>query len=125
IVTGNYFESLGVRAWRGRLLQPSDDVPSAEPVAVIGHDYWTARFGGSDAVIGRRVQLNAQPFTIVGVAPPGFQGGESGLRFDWWVPMACQPSVMAGGDRLDARGWNWMTVLARLAPGATIPQARA
>jgi predicted permease len=125
LVTGNYFDVLGVRPWRGRLLQPSDDVPGAEPVAVIQYDYWTSRFNASDTVIGRRVTLNAQPFTIVGVAAPEFNGGESGLRFDLWVPMGKQPVVMAGGDRLEQRGNNWLSVLGRLAPGATIDQARA
>lgn len=125
LVTGNFFDVLGVGAWRGRVLQPSDDRRDSEAVAVISYDYWVSRFAASDAVVGRPVQLNAQPFTIVGVAPPTFQGGESGLRFDLWVPMGKQPVVMPGGDRLEVRGSRWLSVLARLAPGTSLNQVRA
>jgi macrolide transport system ATP-binding/permease protein len=125
LVTSNFFDVLGVQPWRGRLLQPSDDDKGAEGVLVLSHDYWVARFGASDAAVGRRVMVNGQPFTIVGVAAPGFQGGESGLRFDLWVPMGKQPTVMPGGDRLEVRGSRWMSMLARLAPGASVDSARA
>ena len=124
LVTGNYFDVLGVRAWRGRLLQPSDDTRGAEPVVVLSH-----RLLGVAVCRGRRRSGTAghdqrQPMTIVGVAPPDFQGGESGLRFDLWMPMGMQPTVMPGGDRLELRGSRWMSLLARLAPGATLASAR-
>jgi predicted permease len=125
LVTGNFFDVLGVRAWRGRVLQPSDDAPGAGAVAVISHTYWVSRFGASDAVVGRQVEINAQPFTIVGVAPPGFQGGESGLQFDLWVPMGTQPIVVPGGERRDVRGSRWLSVLARRVPGAPLESVRA
>jgi predicted permease len=125
LATGNFFDVLGVSPWRGRLLNASDDARGAEPVLVLSHDYWVSRFGAADAVVGRQVRINQQPFTIVGVAPPGFQGGESGLRFDVWVPMGQQPNVMAGGDRLEIRQSRWLSLLARLAPDATIETARA
>jgi predicted permease len=76
-------------------------------------------------VIGRSIQINAQPFTIVGVAPPGFNGAESALRYDLWVPVGTQPVVMSGGSRLEFRGSRWLNVLARLGPGVTLAQARA
>lgn len=124
IVSANYFDVLGVRAWRGRTLQPADDRPGAPAVAVISHEYWVSRFGASDAAIGRSILVNAHPFTIVGVAEPRFGGGATGLRFDLWVPVGTQAKVMAGGNRLDARGSRWLMVLGRLNDGVTIEQAR-
>ena len=124
IVSGNYFDALGVRAWRGRPLQPGDDRPGAAAVAVLSYDYWVSRFGASDAVVGRSVIVNAYPFTIVGVAEPRFGGGASGLRFDMWVPLSMQPSIMPGGSRLDARGSRWVSVIGRLNEGVSIEQAR-
>jgi predicted permease len=125
IVSGNYFDVLGVRAWRGRTLQPADDQPGAPSVAVISHEYWVSRFGASDGVIGRSIIVNAHPFTIVGVAEPRFGGGATGLRFDMWVPVGTQSNVMAGGNRLAARGSRWLMVVGRLNDGVTIEQARA
>ena len=125
LVTSNFFDVLGIQAWRGRVLTPADDERGAEGVVVLSHDYWVGRFGASDDVIGRRILVNSQPFTIVGVAAPEFQGGESGLRFDLWIAMGQQPAVMPGGDRLEARGSRWMSLLARLAPDATINAAQS
>jgi macrolide transport system ATP-binding/permease protein len=125
IVTANFFEVLEVRPLRGRVLRPSDDDPGADLVAVIGHDYWMARFAGSDDVIGRRVQINAQPFTIVGIAPDGFQGGSTGLQFDLWIPVGTQPLVMPPGNRLESRGSRWLFPVARRAPGVSTEQVRA
>jgi predicted permease len=124
IVSGNYFDVLGVRTWRGRPLQLADDQPGAAAVAVLSYDYWVSRFGASDAVVGRSVIVNAHPFTIVGVAEPRFGGGASGLRFDMWVPLSTQPSIMPGGNRLDVRGSRWLSVIGRLNEGASIEQAR-
>jgi macrolide transport system ATP-binding/permease protein len=124
IVTGNFFEVLDVGALRGRALQPADDAQGAEPVAVIGHDYWMARFGGAEDVIGRQVQINAKPFTIVGVAPPGFQGGSTGLQFDLWIPVGTQPLVMPP-SRLEVQGSRWLYPIARRAPGVSTEQVRA
>jgi macrolide transport system ATP-binding/permease protein len=125
IVSSNYFDVLGVGAWRGRTLQPFDDHPGAPAVAVLSYDYWVSRFAASDGAIGRAVTINAHSFTIVGVAQPGFGGGASGLKFDVWVPVVTQPHVVPGGNRLDARGSRWLTVLGRLNRGVSIEQARA
>jgi predicted permease len=84
-----------------------------------------ARFAGAEDVVGRRVQINAQPFTIVGVAPAGFQGGSSGLQFDLWIPVGTQPLVMPPGNRLEARGSRWLFPVARRAPGVSTEQVRA
>jgi predicted permease len=124
IVSANYFNVLGVPAWRGRPLQPADDEPGAPSVAVISYDYWVSRFAARDDVIGRSVIINAHPFTIVGVAQPGFRGGSTGLRFDLWVPLGSQPHVVPGGNRLEVRGGRWLSVLGRLNSGVSIEQAR-
>jgi hypothetical protein len=125
LVTANYFDVMGVPIALGRGFVPGEDLPGTAGVTVISHDYWVGRFNGDPSVIGRAIKINAQPFTIVGVAAPGFLGGESGLAFDLWLPMGTQPVVMAGGSRLDGRGNRWMTVLGRVAPGATLAQAQA
>jgi predicted permease len=124
IVTGNFFDVLEVPAFRGRVLQPADDRLGAEPVVVLGHDYWISRFAGSAAAIGRQVLLNSKPFTIVGVAPPGFQGGSSGLQFDLWMPVSAQPLVMPS-NRLDVRGSRWLYPIARRATDVSDAQVRA
>jgi predicted permease len=124
IVTANMFDVLGVPAWRGRVLQPSDDRRGAEPVVVLGYDYWVSRFGASDAVLGRTVAINSTMFTIVGVSPPGYQGSSTGLRFDVALPVGTQP-LISQADRLDVRGSRWLYPVARRAPSVTTGQVRA
>jgi putative ABC transport system permease protein len=125
IATANFFDVLGVGVVAGRTFVLADDVPGAPAVAVISHDYWTRRFNADPGTVGRQIRINAQPFTIVGVAQAGFQGGESGLSYDMWVPIGTQSLVMPGGDRLEVRGSRWFSLLARLNPGVSIDQARA
>jgi putative ABC transport system permease protein len=125
IVTGNLFDVLGVKASAGRTFTAADDVPGAPASVVISHAYWTRRFASDPQAIGRQIKINSQPFTIIGVASPTFQGGESGLSYDMWVPVGTQPVVMPGGDRLEVRGSRWLSIMARLAPGATAEQARS
>ena len=125
VVTANYFDVLGVPMAIGRGFVASEERPGGAGSVVISHAYWSRRFAADPSVIGRSIKINAQPFTIVGVAAEGFLGGESGLAFDLWVPMGMQPVVMSGGSRLEGRGNRWMTVLGRLAPGTSPEQARA
>jgi len=125
IVTANYFDVLGVPIVAGRGFLAADDQPGTAAAVVLSHDYWRQRFESDPKAVGTEVKINTQPFTIVGVAGPGFNGGESGLAYDMWVPMGTQPAVMPGGARLTIRGSRWMSVLARLAPGSTPAQARA
>ena len=123
LATANLFEVLGVTPLHGRLLVPDDDrAPRSSAVAVISHDYWRRRFSADPAVVGRVVAINGTPFTIVGVAPPGFYGATTGMRLDVWVPMMMQTAVY-GGDRLTQRGNAWLTVLARLTPGHQLAEA--
>ena len=135
IVTGNFFDVLGVQPARGRLLSRADDqTPGAHPVAVISHDFWQARFGGQPDVIGREVRLNGHVFTIVGVTPAGFPGPQVGSARPLYVPMMMQaimrpPRARYSGeqnpDLLKHPTNSWLFGVGRLKPGATIEQAGA
>ncbi len=125
LTTGNYFDLLGVKPALGRTFVRDDDrAPGASPVAVISHEFWERVFGGAPEAVGRTIQVNGQPFTVIGVAPAGFHGPPSGMRTDLWLPMMMQQAVVPG-DRLHARGNGWLEGVARLAPGATLAQAQA
>ena len=125
MVSGNFFQVMGLGAAAGRLLTPQDDVtPGAHPVAVISYAYWQRRFNGDPAVVGKQITVNNTPITIVGVAPRGFIGSFLGVSSALWVPMAMQRE-MTGGDRLEQRGNGWMQVLVRLKPGVAQEQAQA
>lgn len=134
IVSGNFFDVLGVAATQGRLLSPSDDVtPGAHPVVVISHHLWQSRFAGQTDIVGREVRLNGHVFTIVGVTPPDFPGPQVGTARDLYVPMMMQPimrppSAGYSGEQhpdllRDPRGW--LSGVGRLEPTLTLEQARA
>jgi predicted permease len=127
-VTGNYFAGLGVRPLVGRLLTDEDDQPAAAPVAVLGYRYWQKRFGGSDAAVGKQINLNNRAFTVVGVTPPDFDGtGEVGGTVDVTVPLATEPQLNLDPKQshMFGAGQWWLRVMGRLQPGATRQQARA
>ena len=121
IVTSNFFDVLGVPVTTGRGFTAEDDRPGSQS-AVLSDAYWQRRFNGDPAVIGQTVRINAQPFTIVGVAGEGFLGSVTGLSYDLWLPVGSQGGP---GGRLDARGSRWLQLVARLKPGATREQLRA
>jgi predicted permease len=133
IVTGNFFDVLGVQALRGRTLGPADDVtPGAHPAAVISHGLWQGRFHGREDIVNHQVLLNGQPFTVVGVTPPGFAGAQLGVVRDLFVPMMMQALMRPprGGysgdmnpDLLTVRGNRWLFAIGRLRPGVTRQQA--
>jgi predicted permease len=133
IVTGNYFEVLGVRPARGRLIASNDDVrPGAHPVVVLDHAFWRSRFGGRPDVVGRDLRLNGHRFTIVGIAPEAFSGSVPGDRRSLFVPMMMQAVVRpprAGysgemdADLLKRPDNSWLTGLGRLKHGTTLEQA--
>ena len=105
MVSGNYFDVLGLKPARGRFFEgiEQSDAFDAAPVAVLGHAMWKARFGGDPSVVGRRIVLNRRPFTIIGVAPEGFAGTITGLRFDLYVPLTMQASLTGGAQWLTLR----------------------
>ena len=124
-VIGNFFDVIGVSAHRGRLIGAGDDRAASEPVVVISFATWQRLFGGRDAAIGQPVRLNGQPFTIAGVAPPGFNGPDVLERADVWVPIARASSVMTDlGDPFSRTVW-WLKGVGRLAPDTGIERAGA
>jgi predicted permease len=126
LVSGNFFQVLGVPAAIGRVFTPADDTTrSGHPLVVLGHDYWQRRFGGRADVIGRKVLLNGHPFTIIGVAAPGFYGLELGAATDVYVPLQMEPQLGPAWLKMDDRRFGWVQVYARLAPGVTPEQAHA
>ncbi|HUQ87655.1 MAG TPA: ABC transporter permease [Vicinamibacterales bacterium] len=125
IVTPNFFDVVGAPVPIGRGFTASEGVSGTAATVVLSHAYWLRRFDGDANVIGRQVKINSQPFTIVGVAADGFRGAVAGLSYDLFLPMGTQPAVMPGGDRLQARGSRWLSIVGRLAPGSSRDQARA
>src|SRR5436190_902809 len=128
LVTGNYFDVLGITPAAGRFFVPDEDrTPGTHAVAVIGHSLWQRRFGASPAIIGSTVTLNRQPFTIVGVAPEGFKGVTSMFGPDIWLPSMMAPQVLAkqNGDWLHERAAMVFSTAGRLKPGITRVQAEA
>ena len=123
-VSGNYFTTLGVGASIGRTLRPADDrLPNGQAVAVLSDAYWTRRFGRSTAIIGRAFRVKGAPFTIIGVASPGFRGETGGEAPDVWMPLTAQPDAPA--YIWNGHSTTWLRVLARCRPGIDVDQARA
>ncbi|HSR53793.1 MAG TPA: ADOP family duplicated permease [Acidobacteriota bacterium] len=120
-VTGNYFSLLGSRPLRGRLIMAQDQEDQT-PVAVLSHHLWQTRLGGSQDVLGRRILLNGQPFTVVGIAPPGFRGTFVGFNFDVFLPAS--HSAIAGLPPLNQRGRGWVETIGRLQDDVSLAQAQ-
>ncbi len=126
IVTGNFFEVFGVRARLGRTLLPSDDeTPRDHPVAVISDDLWRRRFGAEPGIVGQTISVGRRPYTIVGVAAPGFRGAVVGLSLHLFVPAMMQPELLPFADVLEERGSQWLIADGRVKPGVTVEQAAA
>lgn len=120
LVSANYFEVLGVRPILGSVfLAVEEEKPGRTPSVIISHGLWQRHFGADSSIIGKPIQLNRQLCTVVGVAPPGFQGCKSGLRTDLWVPLVYR------GAQVKERGSFWLNVLGRLRPGIDRRQAEA
>src|SRR5262245_25388224 len=97
LVSGNYFDLLGVRAVAGRTFGPrEDEVPGRDPVVVLSHEFWTKRYGADPKAIGQTLNLNGAAYTIVGVTPPEYKGIDTGVRPEVWVPMAMNKQVKTG-----------------------------
>lgn len=128
VVSGGFFELMGVNAVEGRLLGESDDVQGTAPVAVISFELWQSRFNSDPEVVGSTLQLNAQPVTVVGVAPPGFAGVSMTRKVDLWMPLATGgPMGMGGFDAkmlLESDDFTWLDAVVRLAPDVSLEQAK-
>jgi predicted permease len=124
VVTANYFEVLGVRAYRGRTFLPEDETAEgANPVAVLSHGYWQRRFGSNPAIVGAILTVNGRPYTVVGITSPGFNGSRVGDATDLWVPITMQPAFMRAPSRLHQRNQLWLLLIGRLKPGVSIASA--
>jgi predicted permease len=124
LVSGNYFDTMGVGAAIGRTLRDADDRVGAGPVAVISDGYRHRRLNADPAVIGRAVLLNKTAFTIVGVTPPEFFGERVRRPPDIWVPLSFQPDIEARPSVLTRSDTYWLSLIGRLANGATRAQAQ-
>jgi predicted permease len=126
LVSGNYFSVLGVNALYGRVITPDDDSgPGAHPVAVVSYGFWKNKLGENPNIVGQTLRINNYPFTLVGVAPPGFYGDTVGDAQDLWVPVTMQEQVISGRKWLEDYNASWLHVIARLKPGVTAENAAA
>ena len=117
---------LGLQARAGRLLGPEDDrTPGAHPVAVLAYGYWQRKFGGDKNILQNTIQMNGHPLTVIGIAPPGFQGVEVGGATDVFVPVMMKKQATPTWDGMEDRRDAWLQVFARLKPGITPQQAQA
>jgi len=117
LTSANYFEVLGVKPILGRtLLASGANERTGSPEAVLGYDLWQSRFGGDPSIVGMTTQINLHTYTIVGVAPRGFQGCKSGLRTEIWIPLGMDRQIW-GSTRIDYRGSSWLNVLGVMRPG--------
>jgi predicted permease len=126
IVSGNYFDVLGIKPLLGRTFLPEDDqVMGARPVVVLGHSLWQKSFGSDPRIVGRDVRLNGQRFTVIGVTPKDFRGTGRFTVFKFWVPMMMSPAVFPLADHLNDRDWRLFRVVGRLKPGISAARAES
>jgi macrolide transport system ATP-binding/permease protein len=128
LVSGNFFDVLGVRPDLGRSFRPDEDkVPGRDAVVVLGHDLWETEFASDPNVVGRSIFLNGLPFSVVGVAPRSFTGPNAWVRADLFAPLAMQPALAGGPQQseLEMRGLRVLTVMGRLKAGVRLGQAAA
>jgi predicted permease len=118
-VSGNFFQTFGISAWRGRLFTDADDVPGAPPVAVISFHTWQEKYGSDPAIVGAPYDVNGHAFTIIGVAPPGFFGAKVAASDmpDMWLPLATEPLIAGATSRLENPGLAWLDLIGRVRPG--------
>jgi predicted permease len=124
-VSANYFDVLGVRPIMGRAFLPEEDTkPGGAPVVVISYRMWQTHFGGRADIIGQTMALNEHPYTVIGVTPAIFQGSQTGLRSDLFMPILMESLVLSQGDLIHDHHYFWVSVLGRLKPGVTPQQAQ-
>ncbi len=127
LVSGNFFDVLGVRAELGRTFLPDEDRRgAARPVAVLSHAFWNRQFGANPKIVGQSIRLNDQDYTVIGVVAGGFRGFWGSGNVDLWVPMAMNAHVLGGFDKewFESRRAGMVSAVARLKPGVTLRQAQ-
>jgi len=126
LVAGNFFDVLGVRAQAGRLLTAEDDkLKGGHPVAVLQYDFWRNRYAGKGDVIGSTIRLNGTPFTVVGITAAGFEGTDSAVPTNLWVPVMMKTAITPTWDALEDERYAWFYLFGRLKPGMSREQAEA
>jgi putative ABC transport system permease protein len=118
-VSGNFFRTLGIQPWIGRLMIDDDDREGAAPVAVMSYHIWTDKYGSDPSVVGASYQINGHAFTLIGVTPPGFFGAklDGGGMPDIWIPVTTEPLLDGETQRLKRPNTNWLDILGRVRPG--------
>src|SRR6202142_49819 len=117
VASANYFTVLGVRLAAGRGFLPAEDEkPGGAPVAVISYRLWPTHFAANPDIVGHTIEINQRPYTIVGVAPALFQGSQTGLRSEIWVPIMMVQQLMEQGDLVHDHHYFWMSAMGRLKP---------
>jgi predicted permease len=126
LVSGNYFEVLGVRTALGRAIHPDDDkTGGASQIVVLSHGYWQRRFASDPNIVGRNLLVNGQSYAVIGVAPKGFRGETVGWDPDMWTPLAMQVEISRMEPMLEDREMSFLLLVGRLKPGVDVRQASA
>jgi predicted permease len=118
-VSGNFFATLGVQPWLGRLMTDADDQESAAPVAVMSYRIWKEKYGSDPSVVGASYQINGHPYTVIGVAAPGFYGAKlaGGGMPDFWLPLTAELVIDGSTSRLKRANGNFLDLIGRVRPG--------
>jgi predicted permease len=125
LVSGSYFQTLGVTAAVGRILTPDDDrTPGGHPVAMLSYNFWQTGFSSDRSVVGKTMVMNGYAMTVIGVAQAGFEGVELGYKPKVFIPIMMQVQMWPRRNRLEERSLHWVTAYARLRPGIGIAQAK-
>jgi len=125
-VSGNYFQTLGLSSFEGRLLGDSDDTPNAAPATVISYQSWKGEFASDPNVVGSTIYIQTHPFTVVGIAPPGFYGDRvSDNPPDFWLPINSEPYLRGTSSILHHGDSHWLYLLGRARAGQSVPAIQA
>ena len=125
LVSTNYFDVLGVKPFLGHMFESTlYDTPGDDPYAVLSYATWEQEFGSDRQIIGKTIRLNGALLTIIGVAPPGFEGLWRGISIGVWVPLTMD-SVIHLNNPVNDRGTYWLLTVGRLKPGVSLQQAQA
>jgi macrolide transport system ATP-binding/permease protein len=125
-VTGNFFSMFGISPYVGRVFTESDDTPSASPVVVLSYRTWQAEFAGDPWIVGSTISIQTKPFTVIGIAPPGFFGDRvTDIPADIWMPVNAEPYARGKSSILTHQDSNWLYAIGRVRPGTNIGALQA
>ncbi len=120
-VSGNYFETLGIGAFAGRVFSARDDAAAAAPAAVISYTSWQGNFGSDPKIVGRTLSFQGHPVTVVGIAPPGFYGDRlTTSPSAFWLPLSLEPTIQGAFSILRSPTINWLYLIGRVKPGTSL-----